>query len=169
MRHLTASLLVLLCTCSSAAWAGQRPPSPGTSPPPREVPLPRTPPPRTEPVRDEDRKQAQAVRVESGSIRLDGRLDDEAWQRTIPVTDFVQAEPVERASTTDHMEIRFVYDDTALWIGARMDSSGGIQAPMSRRDDGDRRSTFKSSWIRSWTGRQYFCGENDYLARPVRT
>jgi uncharacterized protein DUF5916 len=137
MRHLTASVLVLLCTYSSAASAGQRPPSPGTSPPPREVPLPRTPPPRTDPVRDEDRKQAQAVRVESGSIRLDGRLDDEAWQRTIPITDFIQAEPVERASTTDHMEIRFVYDDTALWIGARMDSGGAIQAPMSRRDDGD--------------------------------
>jgi uncharacterized protein DUF5916 len=101
------------------------------------VQLPRTPPPRTEPIRDEDRKQAQAVRVDAGSIRLDGRLDDEAWQRAIPITDFLQAEPEERASTTDHMEIRFVYDDTALWIGARMDSSGTIQAPMSRRDDGD--------------------------------
>jgi hypothetical protein len=77
------------------------------------------------------------VRVDPGSIRLDGRLDDEAWQRAIPITDFVQAEPIERASTTDHMEIRFVYDETALWIGARMDSSGTIQAPMSRRDDGD--------------------------------
>ena len=35
------------------------------------------------------------------------------------------------------MEIRFVFDETALWIGARMDSGGAIQAPMSRRDDGD--------------------------------
>ena len=36
------------------------------------------------------------------------------------------------------MDVRFVYDDTALWIGARMDSAhGAIQAPMSRRDDGD--------------------------------
>ena len=75
--------------------------------------------------------------MEPGSIRLDGRLDDEAWQRAIPITDFLQAEPVERAATTNHMEIRFVYDDTALWIGARMDTNGAIQAPMSRRDDGD--------------------------------
>jgi hypothetical protein len=55
------------------------------------VPLPRTPPPRTEPIRDEDRKQAQAVRVDTGSIHLDGHLDDEAWQRAIPITDFLQA------------------------------------------------------------------------------
>ncbi len=52
-----------------------------------------------------------------------------------PITDFLQAEPVERAPTTDHMEIRFVYDDTALWIGARMDSSGahpGADEPSRR-------------------------------------
>src|SRR5882672_859618 len=83
------------------------------------------------------RKQARAVRVAPASIRLDGRLDDEAWQKAIPLGDFQQAEPVERAPTTDRMEIRFVYDDTALWIGARMESGGPIQAPMSRRDDGD--------------------------------
>ena len=37
------------------------------------------------------------------------------------------------------MEVRFVYDETALWIGARMrsDNGGAIQAPMSRRDNGD--------------------------------
>ena len=49
--------------------------------------------------------------------------------------EFVQAEPTEGAEPTDAMEVRFVYDETALWIGARMDSSrgGAIQAPMSRR------------------------------------
>ena len=112
MNRILLFCLVLLCVCSPSAFAGQESAS-------------------------DNRKQAQAVRVETGSIRLDGRLDDEAWQRASPITDFLQAEPVERASTSDHMEIRFVYDDTALWIGARMDNSGGIQAPMSRRDDGD--------------------------------
>ena len=89
-----------------------------------------------EPAGPDARKQAVAARVEAGSISLDGRLDDEAWRRAIPITDFQQAEPIERAATSDHMEIRFVYDDTALWIGARMESSGTIQASMSRRDDG---------------------------------
>ena len=53
--------------------------------------------------------------------------------------DFRQAEPNEGAETTDRMEVRFVYDDTALWIGARMHSEHGgpVQAPMSRRDSGE--------------------------------
>ena len=36
------------------------------------------------------------------------------------------------------MEVRFLFDDTSLWVGARMHSAPGtgIQAPMSRRDDG---------------------------------
>src|SRR5688572_15056754 len=72
------------------------------------------------------------------SIRFDGRLDDEIWQRAAPVTDFIQAEPEEGAAPADPMEVRFVYDDDALWVGARMIRSQGslIQAPMSRRDQG---------------------------------
>ena len=36
------------------------------------------------------------------------------------------------------MEVRFLFDDSSLWVGARMRSGPGsaIQAPMSRRDDG---------------------------------
>ncbi|MBM3778508.1 MAG: carbohydrate binding family 9 domain-containing protein [Acidimicrobiia bacterium] len=83
------------------------------------------------------RKQATAVRVAAGAIRLDGRLDDRAWQEAPPITDFVQKEPIEGAPPTEAMEIRFVYDDRALYIGARMYSRnpGAIQAPMGRRDN----------------------------------
>jgi hypothetical protein len=85
------------------------------------------------------RKQARATPMGAASIRFDGRLDDEIWQRAVPVTDFRQAEPDEGAAPTDPMEIRFLYDDTALWVGARMSRSqtSPIQAPMSRRDDGE--------------------------------
>ena len=85
------------------------------------------------------RKQARAVRLASGSIRLDGRLDDEAWLNASPITEFIQAEPVEGAPPSDPMEVRFLFDDAALWVGARMRSAPGtvIQAPMSRRDDGE--------------------------------
>ncbi len=84
-------------------------------------------------------KQARAMRVESGSVRLDGRLDEGFWERAQPIVDFVQAEPNEGGQPTDAMEVRFVYDDDALWIGARMHAreSTVIQAPMSRRDNGD--------------------------------
>ena len=84
------------------------------------------------------RKQAIAVRVGSDAIRLDGRLDEEAWRLSPALTDFIQKEPVEGATPTDRMEIRFVYSNDALFVGARMysQSRGAIQAPLGRRDDG---------------------------------
>ena len=84
------------------------------------------------------RKQARAARIAGGPIRLDGRLDEEAWQQAAPISEFLQAEPVEGAPPTDAMEVRFLFDDSALWVGARMRSGPGVavQAPMSRRDDG---------------------------------
>jgi hypothetical protein len=89
-------------------------------------------------VQAPDRKQATAIRVPTASVRVDGRLDDEAWRRASPVTDFVQAEPVESAEPTDPMEVRFLYDEDALFVGARMftRTPSAIQAPMSRRDEG---------------------------------
>jgi hypothetical protein len=83
------------------------------------------------------RKQARAVRVAENAIRVDGRLDEEAWNSVPPVTDFVQKEPVEGSPPTDRMEVRFAYDDDALIVGARMYSDTTIQAPMGRRDDGE--------------------------------
>ena len=82
-----------------------------------------------------NRKQATATRVPNGSLRIDGRLDEGAWLKASPITDFVQKEPVENAAPTDKMEVRLLYDDDVLYVGARMHSSDGrIQAPLGRRD-----------------------------------
>jgi uncharacterized protein DUF5916 len=86
---------------------------------------------------DNGRKQARAVRIGAGAVNVDGQLDDPAWRSAPPVTDFVQREPTEGAPPTDRMEVRFVYDDDALYVGARMYSNAPIQAPMGRRDNGD--------------------------------
>ena len=82
------------------------------------------------------RKRATAIRIADGAIRLDGRLDEGVWQRAEPVTDFVQKEPVEGANATEPTEVRFAFDESALYIGARMRSAdpSAIQAPMGRRD-----------------------------------
>ena len=77
------------------------------------------------------------MRVPAGSIRVDGRLDEAVWRDVPAVTDFVQKEPVEGVPPTDRMDVRFAYDDTALYVGARMYSDAPIQAPMGRRDSGD--------------------------------
>lgn len=81
------------------------------------------------------RKQATAVKL-IGVIRLDGRLDEEAWLQAPPITDFVQKEPLEGAAPTAPMEVRILYDDTAVYIGARMyaRTETAIQAPLGRRD-----------------------------------
>jgi len=82
-----------------------------------------------------NRKQATATRVPNGSIRIDGSLDDEVWQKAAPITDFVQKEPTEGAPPTDPMDVRIAYDDDAVYVGARMFSKDGrIQAPLGRRD-----------------------------------
>jgi hypothetical protein len=91
---------------------------------------------------DNGRKQAQAIRVANGAIRVDGRLDERAWGDVAPVSDFVQKEPVEGGAPTDRMEVRFAYDDNALYVGARMFSSEPIQSPLGRRDDGDQAEHF---------------------------
>lgn len=83
------------------------------------------------------RKRANAVRVLSGSIHLDGRLDEDVWQAAPALTDFVQKEPVEGAPPTDRMEVRFAYDDRALYVGARMLSKTAVRALLGRRDDDD--------------------------------
>ena len=81
-------------------------------------------------------KQAMAERVADGAIRVDGTLDEPVWHTIPAATDFLQAEPDEGAAPTDRMEVRFVYDDNALYVGARMFSADPVQAPLSRRDDG---------------------------------
>ncbi len=73
----------------------------------------------------------------SGAITIDGKLDEAAWARAIPITDFHQQQPNEGAAPTQRTEVRILYDDRALYIGARMyDSLGpsGIRAPLARRD-----------------------------------
>ena len=88
-------------------------------------------------AQDPPRKEARAVRVPEGTIRVDGRLDDAAWRDVAPITDFLQREPVEGAPATDPMEVRIAYDGSALYIGAWMRSSAAIQSPLGRRDEGD--------------------------------
>ncbi|HEX8693967.1 MAG TPA: DUF5916 domain-containing protein [Longimicrobium sp.] len=80
--------------------------------------------------------RVQAV-PRTGEIELDGKLDEPVWQSAPPATDFTQQDPNEGKPATQRTEIRFVYDDEALYIGARMfDSLGaaGVRTRLARRD-----------------------------------
>jgi hypothetical protein len=80
--------------------------------------------------------RAVAAHIAGSSVRLDGRLDEEVWLTAPVVRDFVQREPKEGAPPADPMEVRFAYDDEALYVGAHLSARAGtLQAPLSRRDD----------------------------------
>ncbi len=73
----------------------------------------------------------------SGSVVLDGKLDETAWNAAKPITQFHQSQPVEGTQPAVRTEVRILYDATALYVGARMyDTLGarGIRAPLARRD-----------------------------------
>ena len=84
-----------------------------------------------------DAPQVQAVRRTS-SITLDGRLDEPDWARAIPASGFRQQDPDEGRPAAESTQVRFVYDDDALYVGARMfDGRGaaGVQTRLARRDE----------------------------------
>ena len=50
--------------------------------------------------------------------QIDGRLSEAVWQEAQPLTDFVQRDPSEGASSTERTEVRILTDGEALYIGA---------------------------------------------------
>ncbi|MGQ0643814.1 MAG: DUF5916 domain-containing protein [Gemmatimonadaceae bacterium] len=76
----------------------------------------------------------------AGSLKIDGRLDDVAWQNALMATGFIQSEPNQGDSTRFHTHVRIVFDEHYLYLGAVLhDSAGraGVRVPDLRRDFGD--------------------------------
>src|ERR1043166_6366996 len=74
---------------------------------------------------------AWATRLASSApaLRIDGRLDDAIWSQARPMTEFSQTAPREGEPATERMDVRIVYDDQAIYVGARMFDSdpGGVR------------------------------------------
>ena len=81
----------------------------------------------------------------SASINIDGKLNEPAWATAVPAGDFTQSYPNIGAKATDPTEIRILYDDDALYVGARMLDSrpDSIAAQLARRDA----SGIYSDWL----------------------
>lgn len=92
-RSLRRVLAVLLL---SAAGTAQNPPAAGLGQPPR----------------------LRAFRV-SETIKIDGRLDEPAWEQAEAAADFRQEEPNEGQAATERTEVRILFDDRNLYIGVR--------------------------------------------------
>ncbi len=79
---------------------------------------------------------ATAVRLTS-PVSVDGRLNEEVWSAAPAITDFRQSQPDEGKPGTQRTEVRFAFDEQAIYIGARMfDSLGakGVVTRLLRRD-----------------------------------
>lgn len=81
-------------------------------------------------------KRLPAVRVARGPV-IDGKLSDPAWREARFVSDFVQKQPSWGQPPSRRTEVAIVYDDEALYLGARMYAEGpeDIQTVMTRRDE----------------------------------
>ena len=72
-----------------------------------------------------------------GRITLDGKLDEPVWRAAAPITEFTQLDPDEGRPASQRTEVRFLFDDDALYVGAKMyDSLGpaGVTTRLVRRD-----------------------------------
>ena len=79
---------------------------------------------------------AHAVRA-SARPSIDGKLDEAAWGAATPITQFTQSRPDEGKPSSVPTEVRFLFDDEALYVAAKLgepQGRGAIRAPLARRD-----------------------------------
>lgn len=77
------------------------------------------------------------VRKAESTINIDGNLDEADWERAIAVTDFFRREPRQGGPIRYETEVKFLYDNKFLYVGAFCnDSVGfkGIRVQDLRRD-----------------------------------
>ena len=81
-------------------------------------------------------KVARAARVTGAAPHVDGALDDPAWSAAPVIAGFVQKIPTEGATPSEATEVKILYDDDALYVGARMwrKDPSLIRTSVTRRD-----------------------------------
>lgn len=92
---------------------------------------------------DPPKRQYFTQKIQSGEIKLDGKLDEAAWQKVQPGTDFIEHQPADGTPPTFQTEFRILYDDKFLYLGYRAfdPAPDSIVERMGRRDE------FPGDWI----------------------
>ena len=72
-------------------------------------------------ARADSSRPALRVGHTTGSVRLDGRLDEPAWAAADSIADLTQVEPVERATPVGRTVVRVLGDGAGIVIGIRAD------------------------------------------------
>ncbi|MEQ1728857.1 MAG: DUF5916 domain-containing protein, partial [Vicinamibacterales bacterium] len=118
-----ATLAVALCACASAALAQPAPTAQPSGPAPIvngvtiNGPAPPVAPDTV--ARDtQGRVTLRATRITS-AMKIDGALDEEAYQLVQPMGGFVQTEPRRGEPATEQTEVWIFYDDENIYVGAK--------------------------------------------------
>jgi len=84
------------------------------------------------------KKRTEALRI-TEPIQIDGKLDEAPWQKASPAGDFIIYNPHNGMPSKFRTEVRLLYDDDALYIGAIMYDSypDSIFTQLGQRDAGD--------------------------------
>ncbi len=105
-------------------------------------------------------KTLQAIEVKI-SPKLDGLLDEAAWTNAPIAADFITNSPVYGETSIVKTEVRVVYDNTAIYIGAYLhDNPSLIRKQMTSRDgeqrqDVDYFSVFFDTYLDKQSGFQF--------------
>ena len=65
-------------------------------------------------------KELHALRITGTPPRIDGRIDDEAWNRAAAISDLVQEDPDTMVAPTERTVVRVAYDDRYLYVAIEM-------------------------------------------------
>jgi len=82
------------------------------------------------------KRQLQALRI-TQPIKLDGQLDEAVWQQAPLATSFIQNRPNPGPAEKHPTEVRILYDDAAIYVGAVMHdvSPDSIMKELTARDN----------------------------------
>ncbi len=87
----------------------------------------------------ESRRSISAMKVDPGTIIMDGVISENAWVLAEKATDFLQFRPTEGKPATEKTEAWVVYDETALYVAIRAyeRDPSAITGRYSSRDGSD--------------------------------
>src|SRR5262245_23593610 len=84
---------------------------------------------------DRSNLSVQAIRTPV-AIKIDGVLDDSIWAQARPMSNFIQRQPKENAPPSQRTEVRVLFDDNAIYVGATMyDHPDSVMTQLARRDN----------------------------------
>ena len=101
------------------------------------------------------RKSLHAVRLAGAAPSIDGKLNEAVWSLAPAGTDFTQMKPNPGQPSAQRTEVRFAYDDDAIYVGVRLHDTrpDSVVAQLARRDQ-----EIYSDWV-------YICIDSYYDRR----